>query len=212
MGNVSNSKFRLERFSYFLAVLDRIEHHDRALRILDVGGEEAYWFDKIPLIKKPVQITLLNLERIEPSLPCIESVAGNACSMKEFEDNSFDIVHSNSVVEHVGRWRDMKAMADEVRRLAPRYFVQTPYFWFPIEPHFRSLGFHWLPEPVRAKRLMSRKHGLVPRAQNLHTAMSAVQETVLLDRAMLAALFPDAKIIFEKFLGLRKSLMAVRDP
>jgi hypothetical protein len=105
----------------------------------------------------------------------------------------------------------MKAMANEIRRLAPAYFVQTPYFWFPIEPHFRSVGFHWLPEAIRARKLMSRKHGFVEKAEHIDEAMRAVQSySYLLDRKMMAGLFPDAQIIFEKFLGLPKSMMAIR--
>jgi hypothetical protein len=111
----------------------------------------------------------------------------------------------------VGRWEDMKMMAAEVKRLAPSYFVQTPYFWFPIEPHFRSAFFHWLPESLRVKLLMSFQHGFVGKAETVDEAIVRIQGSVLLDRKMLSSLFPDSEIIFEWFYGLPKSLMAIRD-
>jgi len=210
MDKISNSTFRLKRFSHFTDLVRNMNHAGRPLRILDVGGEEAYWIDKIDLIQRPVEITLVNLWQVKTSNPNFISLAGDARSMKSFSDNSFDVVHSNSVIEHVGRWKDMRAMADEVRRLAPSYFLQTPYFWFPIEPHFRSVGFHWLPEPIRARLLMSRSHGFIQKSPDFDSAMSAVEGSVLLDRPMLADLFPDATIVFETVYGLRKSMMAIR--
>ncbi len=203
-----NSTFRMKRFEYFLKAANEIP--SKELRILDVGGEEAYWLDKIPLFKRAVSITLLNIFPISVSTPNMISVHGDARDISNFADNSFDIVHSNSVIEHVGKWRDMRAMADEIRRLAPRYFVQTPYFWFPMEPHFGTIGFHWLPESLRAKLISMRRLGFVEKASNFDEAMTYIQGSSLLDHSMMESLFPDASIIFEKWGGVPKSIMAVR--
>jgi len=193
-----------------LDLIAEIPLFDRPLRVLDLGGEEPYWSDKIALIGRSLEITLVNLYESKPSkLPFI-AIKGDARSLAQFPNNSFDIVHSNSVIEHVGSWKDMKAMASEVRRLAPAYFVQTPYFWFPVEPHFRAVGYHWLPEPVRARRLMSRALGFVGKADSFDAAMEAIRASVLLDRPMFADLFPDSDIVFERVFGLRKSMMAIR--
>ena len=122
----------------------------------------------------------------------------------------FDLVHSNSVVEHVGDWPRMEAFAAEVRRLAPRYYVQTPYFWFPIEPHFSAPFFHWRSEQARARALLRRRHGFAERAADMGQAMRDVQHARLLDKQQFRFLFPDAEHIDERAAGLTKSLIAIR--
>lgn len=209
--NVSTSRFRLKRFSVFLDVLASIPDFDRPLRILDVGGREAYWSDKQTLIDRPIEVTLLNLwHSPETTRPNFFSVVGNACSMPEFESKSFDVVHSNSVIEHVGKWPDMMAMANEVRRVATAYFVQMPYFWFPIEPHARTPFFHWLPDSIRFRMVMTRDRGFYKQCNTVDEAMRTVQEAAMLDKRMFSTLFPDAEIISERYFGLTKSLMAAR--
>ena len=103
----------------------------------------------------------------------------------------------------------MEAFAAEVRRLAPRYYVQTPYFWFPYEPHYASFFFHWRSEQARAKALLRRRHGFSPKCGDMGQAMREVQEARLLDKAQFQYLFPDARHIDEKVAGLTKSLIAV---
>jgi hypothetical protein len=101
-------------------------------------------------------------------------------------------------------------MAREVRRLAPRYFVQTPNFWFPIEPHFRAPFIHWLPEPWRVSIIMRFACGFFPRARSCDEARRILDELRLLDAQAMAELFPDAMIERERFAGFTKSLIAVR--
>jgi hypothetical protein len=203
--------FRRRRFHHFLALIDRVLLHHEVCRILDIGGEPGYWAAVADMLgSRQWHVTLLNQTNYPVEDGRFASIVGDARDLSSFADMSFDLVHSNSVIEHVGRWPDMRAMAGEVRRLAPGYFVQTPYFWFPMEPHCSTLFFHWMPESVRASMLMRRPRGHWGQAPDLETAMRQVQSAVLLDYRMLKTLFPDATIHRERFLGMTKSLIAVR--
>ncbi|HEX3538477.1 MAG TPA: class I SAM-dependent methyltransferase [Stellaceae bacterium] len=180
-------------------------------RILDIGGEPEYWANLIDMLGPCCwHITIVNLQTFVVEDNRFASIIGDARNLDQFSDMSFDIVHSNSVIEHVGRWQDMHAMAREVRRLAPAYFVQTPYFWFPIEPHCMTPLFHWLPESVRVSMLMRRSRGHWSKAIDIDEAMRKVQSAVLLDFQMLSSLFPDGRIASEYVCGLTKSLIAIR--
>jgi hypothetical protein len=203
--------FRRRRFELFVRLVDHINAYRGDCHILDVGGEPGYWDQVGDLLSgRRWRVTLVNLTTFSAKGGRLESVAGDARDLRPFCDMSFDVVHSNSVIEHVGRWHDMQAMAREVRRLAPNYFVQTPYFWFPIEPHCTTAFFHWMPESVRVSMLMRRRRGIWGQAPDVDTAMRQIQSNTLLDFRMLSALFPDANIYRERFCGLTKSLIAVR--
>lgn len=210
------SRFRRARARRIIAMITRIHEEKGAVNIIDLGGEANYWtlFDRQFLDASRVRITLVNPggidEVADPRLFTI--IDGDACALPQYEDHAFDMVHSNSVIEHVGDWARMEAFASECRRLAPRYYVQTPYFWFPVEPHFSAPFFHWRSEQSRARSLLKRRHGFSQRAPDMGAAMRDVQHARLLDKAQFRFLYPDAAHHDEVVAGLTKSLIAVRDP
>ena len=85
-----------------------------------------------------------------------------------------------------------------------------PAFSFPMEPHFGMPYFHWLPEPARVWMLQHFALGHYPRLPDLRDAIRCHENVRLISRRQFAFLFPDASIERERFLGLTKSLMAVR--
>jgi hypothetical protein len=211
----AGNKFRLDRLRRFLLpLLEKVAAHRSKTRILDIGGNVQYWEPiEQDLQQFKCEVTLLNVT----GSALHESRGGGRFSFVigdgrdcKFPDDSFDLVHSNSVIEHVGNWKDMQAMAKEVRRLAPAYYLQVPYFWFPLEPHFRTPFFHWLPEQVRSRMIMRRSLGFMNQALTMAQAVEAVQSAQLLDVAQVKALFPDAAIVRERALFLTKSVIALR--
>jgi len=140
--------------------------------------------------------------------PNFVGVKGDATNLEYFSDHQFDVVFSNSVIEHVGNYDQQKQMAQEVQRVGQRYFVQTPNYWFPIEPHFLFPGFQWLPIPVRAFFVNHFNLGWSRKIHNIHKAQAYVKQIRLLRRRELLALFPSAKLYEEKVLGLTKSFVA----
>lgn len=198
-----------------IKLISKVHAGNDSVKILDVGGRQTYWMS-LPenfLREHNVTVTILNLPSdLQGQDDLIfKHVTGDACNMPEFEESEFDIVHSNSVIEHVGNWDKIKDFAREVSRVAPNLFVQTPYFWFPIEPHFMKLFHHWLPRPLRVSIFMRFDMHCQPRAISLDEAVKrAEDDPYLLDQRMFRFLFPDSEIIKERFLLFTKSIVAVR--
>jgi len=205
------TRFRARRLAMFLELVDEIVARTGRCRVLDMGGNVEYWHDLEALWHdRPLTFTLVNLEAPSAQDNRFTCVEADCRDLSRFPDMSFDVVHSNSVIEHVGRWKDMHAMAREVGRLAPRYFVQTPNFWFPLEPHFRFPLFHWLPEPLRIALVMRRSCGAFPKALTIDDAQRFIEDSILLDAKRFMSLFPGARLERERVMGLTKSLIAVR--
>lgn len=203
--NLSN-RFRQKRMARFMDLLAPLLADSKHVRILDIGGTARFW-KALPGLygHHNVEITVVNLDAQAHDDANLRLRSGNACRL-DYPDMSFDVVHSNSVIEHVGRWPQMVEMAPEIRRLAPRYFVQTPNMWFPVEPHFKLPLVHWLPEQARVA-LLSRSRKAP--ADMTRTTL-AVQSISLLSASQMRCLFPDAHLWRERVVGLTKSLVAIR--
>ncbi|HSC27720.1 MAG TPA: class I SAM-dependent methyltransferase [Vicinamibacterales bacterium] len=195
------ARLRRRRFALFESLLSRVPGH---VRILDVGGTPDFW-RVIGLSRPNVSVTLLNRTAAAADSGPIHSVVGDARDMREFADGQFDVVFSNSVIEHLGTYRDQQAMASEVRRIGTRYFVQTPNRHFPIEPHFLLPGFQFLPVSLRAGLLARRDVGWYKRADTYEAALKEVTAIRLLSGTEFRRLFPEGRLYKERLFGLTKS-------
>jgi 2-polyprenyl-3-methyl-5-hydroxy-6-metoxy-1,4-benzoquinol methylase len=196
---------RRKRFAFFLALIKRLA---APIRILDVGGTPQFWDMMNFTASEEAQITLLNTHIVEVSGRHMHSVTGDARNMSQFADREFDVVFSNSVIEHVGSREDQRRMANEIRRVGKCYFVQTPNRGFPLEPHFMFPFFQFLPIPCRAKLLQKFNLGWIARVPDYESAKLVVQSIRLLTRRDLEQMFPEAEILEERLLGLTKSFVA----
>lgn len=129
-----------------------------------------------------------------------------------YPDRSYDIVYSNSVIEHVGSYEKQRAFASEARRVGKRLWIQTPAYEFFIEPHFLAPFVHWAPRNLRVKliRFFTLWGWLEkPSPQRIQ---ETVDEIRLLRYREMQELFPDCQILRERFLGvLTKSYIAFRE-
>jgi hypothetical protein len=200
-------------FGYF-----RKKRHQRAERelplsniqsVIDLGGYPSYW-DNWKLAEN---ITCINIDdTFEFSeRDGINYLVGDACNTN-LSDGIYDLCFSNSVIEHVGGWQKQRQFANEVQRLGRNYWVQTPNRYFFVEPHLIGAFLHWLPA-CRVQRIWCRYltlWGLTNKPTDEEIA-KYIADIQLLTPRQMQMLFPDAKIIRERFLFMTKSIVACRN-
>lgn len=202
------TRLRRERFQLFLDMLGNAPR----VTVLDIGGRAAYWqmMTEGSNLLDRLEITLLNVEDNASTHSNFTTLVGDGRAMPQFADGQFDIVFSNSTIEHVGDYSDQQQMASEVRRVGRKYYVQTPNRYFPIEPHFVFPFFQFLPIAARAWMLERYTLGWMPRQPTRAAALREVRGIRLLGKAEMRHLFPDGDILEERYLGLVKSFVAWR--
>jgi hypothetical protein len=185
-------RFRARRMRFFI---DALVVNGKE-KILDVGGLPIFW-ENVPEVGR---VTLLNLEA-NPESEKVHSVYYEGGRFP-FADGEFDIVFSNSTLEHVVGPENQKLFAAEVRRVGKSYFIQTPSVLFPYDPHALLPFFNFLPGTLKKAYLRLCHRSPYP--------VKDLLDIRLLGYRSLQRLFPDGRIAVERFCGWPKSYVAYK--
>lgn len=208
------SRFRQNRIVPLMGMIDAVFQQYGSVNIIGIGDTEKYW-GIVPmqyLDDRHVNITIVNLHgtAIPKDHGPFKFIEADGCDLRGVDDKLFHIAHSNSVVEHVSDWARMVQFAKELARVSKQYVVQTPNYWFPIEPHCFTPCFHWLPKPIRVGLVFNFQLGHWRKAATVDDAMPVVESARLLGKRMLQALFSEANFLTEKFFWIPKSYIAIK--
>jgi ubiquinone/menaquinone biosynthesis C-methylase UbiE len=118
--NSLSNRLRSKRFRIFEAL---VEAMPRPLRILDIGGTTSFWEQRGWTNRSDVQITLLNVGFYGKRHTQITQLMGDATDLSHFSTNSFDVVFSNSVIEHLCTFENQQRMALGIHRVAKAFWV-----------------------------------------------------------------------------------------
>jgi hypothetical protein len=99
-------------------------------------------------------------------------------------------------------------MAAEARRVGKYHFIQTPNYYFPIEPHFLFPGFQFLPIKLRVFLINKFNLGHIKRKEKIEEARIMIEEIKMLTINEMKDLFPGSRIWKENWNGLTKSIVA----
>ena len=178
------------------------------MSVIDLGGRIETWM-RAPV--RPKHVHVVNLEGQTSEIPDWAEVSyGDACALPEaIRSRHYDLAFSNSVIEHVGGHERRLRFAEAIRSIADMYWVQTPYRYFPIEPHYVAPGLQFLPLGMR-QRYAHRWPLSHTKPTSRPEALDQVLWVELIDKTQMRHYFPDAYLRSERFLGLTKSMIAIR--
>lgn len=204
--NIENSisqRLREERFRFFTEYCSEFE---APVKIIDLGGSDYYWKSLKEKLNDRFKITVLNIEKQDVPND-INFILHDVRDLSFIKDSEFDIVYSNSLIEHINKDVELKKLADEIRRIGKKYFIQTPNYYFPFEPHFLFPFFQFLPESIKVNLAMKQSLGWYEKQTDIEKAREIVNSVRLLSKKELRKLFPGCKIYKEKYLFMNKSFI-----
>ena len=175
-------------------------------RILNVGitgtrigfhEQLEYWYPH------PDRITggALGFDEVDDyrqSFPAATAIVFDGCALP-FADRSFDIVYSNAVLEHLRGPSAVERFTQEVQRVGKGWFISTPNFWYPIEPHYHLPFVQLLPQDLQRKLVRS-------------LGKPTYDHLQLLRKRELRELFPTSKVEGCRVTFYAETLIAYRAP
>jgi hypothetical protein len=140
--------------------LSNLLNFENLQQVLDVGAtadkshSESNFFEQFfPAKNKITAFSNQDAKFLETEYPGLRFIQGNGLNMP-FESNSFDLVFSSAVIEHVGSFENQCKFFSECLRVSKKYvFLTTPNRFYPMEFHTYLPLIHWLPKKMHRKIL-----------------------------------------------------------
>ncbi|GHU18432.1 hypothetical protein AGMMS50243_08460 [Betaproteobacteria bacterium] len=186
---------------------------DEQQSILDVGVtadrelvSSNFFENRYPYPQRITALSDQDASWMEEHYQGLRFVQSSALEMP-FPDNSFDLVFSNAVIEHVGNGENQQQFLRECARVARRFvFITTPNRYHPVEFHTVLPFIHWLPKPVHRKLLRALGMDYFAREETLN--LLSRHELLGLAKASWENL-PDSAIRLTsiRFLGFSSNLL-----
>lgn len=203
---------RSRLFRDFIAALPR------PVRVLDLGGTAEMWSRWQVRESDALQITLLNHHRLDTTQrdvpvtqPFIRSCHGDALALTARELHSFDVIFSNSMLEHLPSRVQQVQLADCIMASGLPFFIQVPNRRSPVDPHFPHPlvpFFALYPRELQARLLAWSHLGSGGRATSLAQARATFAHYHPLSRTDMHRLFPAATVRMQWTFGLPMSVIA----
>lgn len=209
--NSLSQRFRARRMALLTSCLEQVRSglDGRPLTVLDMGGTTGFWERAGWAGRADIDITVVNLSAQLTAYPNIVEREGDARRLNGYADSTVDLLFSNSVIEHLYDLEGQAAMAREVQRVGRHYWVQTPNYWFPLEPHFLFPGWQWAPMAPRVAALRRWRIGHRGPYPDAAVAEDMIREIRLMSRRELGSMFPEGIVVAERIGPLAKSYVVV---
>lgn len=205
--NSVSAIYRKKRFEFFREYCRKL-NKPFPIRILDLGGSDYHWKNSEFAGNKDFQITIVNIEDQDLyGLDNLIYIKKDVTDLSSFKDGEYDIVYSNSLIEHLNNEDLQLKLSEDIRRIGKHYFIQTPNYYFPVEPHFLFPFFQYLPLNVRIKLIMNYDLGWYAKQTDKEKAYELATSVRLLKLSEFKKLFPGGNIYREKYLFLNKSFI-----
>ncbi len=211
-------KWANERFDFFLKEMNL----SPGMNILDLGGNDGSFIDRFKNKLKDYKLIISDIDKKaleKAKAKGYETLEMDGSLKFPFQNEQFDCIICNSVIEHVTinkddvwkiknskifkvkSWESQSLFASEISRCSKKYFVQTPHKDFFFETHVWIPFIAFLPRSIQLKLIKFFNTFWIKKTQ---------PDWSLLSKKEMQNLFPDAIIYVNKKFGFPKEIIAIK--
>lgn len=200
---------------------DFMKHSTGPIRLVDLGGTVSFW-ENWGLARQPqLAVTIVNdhhqdktHEHDAITLPNLARLHADVMSLTAADLAAYDVIFSNSLIEHLPSQQAQRQLAQAIIDSGRPYFMQTPNKLSPVDPHFPRPYvpfFAAYPRPLQARLLSWSALGSGEAAPSFEAALVRLTNYHPLTRGDVRQLFPQARVVMERPLGVPMSIIAMSE-